>query len=361
MPILYGALNIEEAAADRTYVQTVGQRVVYDAVQQVINQHNADLQAAMGVFIESTTSDFKRRYKLPGSGYMQRRGGSAKSAAVKAGGSWDVAFPLEDFGDQFAQNDIALAYMTVAELNRHLQTITAQDINTVRLEMLKSLFNNTQWSFVDPIQGTLTVEPLANGDAVVYPPVLGSDSEATETHYLESGYAESGISDTNNPFVTIKDELEEHFGSPAGGSNVVVFVNNSATAKVEALTEFDPVNDRFTLPGANTDTLTGLPANLPGKLLGRCNGVWVAEWRWIPANYAFGIHLDAPKPLIQRVDPEDTNLGTGLQMVARDPDYPFEGMHYRHRFGFGVGNRLNGVVLEFGTGGSYTVPSAYTR
>ena len=72
-----------------------------------------------------------------------------------------------------------------------------------------------------------------------------------------------------------------------------------------------------------------------------------------------GIHLDAPKPIMQRVDPADTGLPRGLALVARDENYPFTSSFYSHRFGFGVGNRLNGVVMELGTGGSYTVPTAY--
>lgn len=359
MSAIFGVLGLSDT--DRSFVNTLGQRVVYDAVQEVLNRHNEDLRAAYSVFVEQTTSDFKWRYKLPGSGYLQRRGGSAQSAAVKAFGSWDVAFPLEDFGAQLADNDIALAYMNLQELNRHLDTITIQDINTIRREILVAMFNNANFTFNDPINGDLTVVPLANGDIVTYPPVIGSDSEATENHYLESGYAASAISDANNPFITIKNELEEHFGTPANGSNIVVFLNNAQTAKVEALTDFTEVTDRFVVPGDTTQTLTGLPANLPGKVLGRVDGTWAVEWRFMPANYMTGLHVEAARPLTQRIDPADTGLGTGLQLVARESEHPMDQAHYRHRFGLGMGNRLNGVVFELGTGGTYTIPTGYSR
>jgi len=52
-------------------------------------------------------------------------------------------------------------------------------------------------------------------------------------------------------------------------------------------------------------------------------------------------------------------LGDGLQLVAKENAFPFEASFWRHRFGIGGGNRLNGVVLEFGTGGSYSIPAAY--
>lgn len=359
MTNLFAALGLPDT--DRSFINTIGQKVVYDAAQQLLAQYNVGLQAATAAFVERETSDYKLRYKLPGGGRLQRRGGQAQSGAVKANGSWDVALPLEDFGAQLVGDDVALAYMTVDEFNRHLDTVMLQSRNTVRFEMLKAIFNNTERTFVDPLYGSLLVEPLANNDSVVYPPVEGSESEAADDHYLESGYAASAISDTNNPLVTMRDELEEHFGGgTTGGSNLVVFINNAQTVKITALTDFSKIGQNFVTLGANTAVADmNVPQGLPGKLIGYSNGVWVVEWRWIPANYAFGLHLDAPKPLLMRVDPAETGLATGLQLVTKDMDYPFDASHYRHRFGLGAGNRLNGVVMEFGTGGTYTIPTAY--
>lgn len=354
---IFGALNISDT--ERVMLSSMNQRVVYDAVNQVLGDHNADLDAALSVFVQETTSDYKIRYKLPGGGRLQRMGNQAPSASVKAYGGWDVALPLEDFGAALSYDRVAFAYMTAQELNRHLDTIIAQDRNTVRFELLKALFNNAQDTFTDPLWGSLSIEPLANADSVVYPPVLGSESEATDSHYLESNYTAANISDTNNPLVTMRDELEEHFGAAANGSNIAVFINNAQRAKIEALTDFDEVSDRYVTPGDDTDRVTGLPAALPGRVLGRSNGVWLVEWRWIPANYLLGIHLDAPRPIMQRVDPADTGLPRGLALVAKDEQFPFTSSYYSHRFGFGVGNRLNGVVMELGTGGTYTVPTAY--
>lgn len=175
---IFGILNLNTTDNQRTFVNTVGQRIVYDAINELLTRYNAGLRAAM-------------------------------------------------------------AYMTMADLDRHLRTIFIQNTNTVRYEILKALVNNTQRTFKDPLHGDLLVEPLANGDSVTYPPVLGSEDEATDDHYLESGYAAADISDTNNPFVTIRDELEEHFGAATGGENIVVFINSAQTAKVEALADFD--------------------------------------------------------------------------------------------------------------------------
>ncbi len=68
------------------------------------------------------------------------------------------------------------------------------------------------------------------------------------------------------------------------------------------------------------------------------------------------IHLDAPKPLIKRVDPADTGLPRGLTLVATDVEHPFTTSTYSHRFGFGCGNRLNGVAMIVSAAG-YSAPS----
>lgn len=357
MASIFGHLGLNDT--DYVYNATQGQQVIYDAIVEYTNKINAELNAALSVFVEETTSDHKRRYKLPGGGYLERVGETGRGGSVKNYGSWDVAFPLEEFQRSVSTSRVGMAYMTVKELDNHVQGVVAANVNTVRFEVLKRLFNGTQASFVDPLWGTLSVEGLANGDSVLYPPVLGSASEATENHYLESGYLSSAISNTNNPYATIRDELEEHFGAMQGNSNIAVFINPAQTALSRALLDFDDFNDRYIIPGANTDTLFNFPTNLPGRIVGRTDGCWVVEYRWIPANYALGVHLDAPKPLIRRVDPAATGLGDGLQLVADDMDFPFKTSTWSHRFGVGAGNRLNGVALEFGDGGTYTIPTAY--
>lgn len=357
MASIFGHLNISDT--DRAFSTTVGQRVIWEAATDYIARANAELDETIRIFVERTTSDFKIRYKLPGGGYLQLRGDDGRYGAVKAQGSWDVAFPMLDAGAMIVGNDVAMAYMTMQELDNHINTIIAQNVNTVRHWILRRIFKSTTDTFVDPIHGSLTIQPLANGDTVVFPPVIGSATEATDNHYLESGYTEANITDTNDPYETVVPELEEHFGQPVGGSNIVSFINDTARAETQALTDFFGVSDKFIQTGANTDLPVNWP-EVPGKIIGRhAAGTWVSVWNFIPTNYLVAIHMDAPKPLVRRVDPADTGLGDGLQMVATHKEFPFQESTWRHRFGFGAGNRLNGVVMEFGTGGTYSVPAAY--
>lgn len=358
MASIFGMLDLD--SSDRVFVNTVGQEAVYDAVNELTVRWNVEVSEMLSVFLEADIEHFKERYYLPAGGFMERRGVLQVAGAVQTSGSYDVAYPLEDFGVQIAGDDISMAYMTLQDLNRHLQSVFTRDLNTLRFEMLKALFNDTQDSFVDPIHGALLVEPLANGDAVVYPPVIGSSSEATEDHYLESAYISSDISDTNNPLITMKDDLEHHFGVPQGGGNMIVFLANAERSEIEDLTDYDQIIDSKIRPGADTDVVQGLPSGMPGTLMGRSNGVWAVEWRHLPATYMIGIDPDLPAPLKMRHDPADTGLARGLTLVSSDDKYPLEKSHWRRRYGIGVGNRLNGVIMEVANGGSYTIPTDYS-
>ncbi len=356
MSQIFGHLNISDS--DYVMNNTVGQGVIWEAVQEYLGNYNRQVELAMSTFIAKTTELYKLRYKMPGGGYLQRRGSDGSYAATKAYGQWDVAFPLEDFGAQIAGNDVDMAYMTVQELDRHVRSVALQDTNTLRYELLKRLFKNTATTFADPLYGNLTIEAAANGDSVVYPPVMGSETEATDDHYLESGYASASISDTNNPLVTIHDELAEHY-QIGPGEQIVTFINKAERAKVEALTDFDDVQNPHVRPGTDTSVPIGMPTGVPGIVIGFSNGVWVVNWDWIPSGYMLGVSLDAEPPLQLRVDPAATGLGSGLQLVAEEEEFPFKHSFWRRRFGVGYGNRLNTAVMELGTGGTYTIPTAY--
>lgn len=358
---IYGALGLNTTDSQYVYISTFGQVAVFDAVNTVLAQHEADLNAAMSVFVGETTEAHTERYMLPGGGRLQRMGPDGRPAAAKATGSWDVAYPLEEFAASFAASRVAYAYSTVRDLDRHLKSIMQRNINTMRQEILSAILNSAPAAFLDPLWGSLTLKGLATGstDSVLYPPILGSETEQTLARYAESGYASSGISDTNDPFPTIVNALEASFGTPTGGSRIAVFINNAQTAKVTALTPFTGITNRFVNPGDNVNTVLDLPSGMPGRVLGvhEDSGAIIVEWRWVPADYAIGIHLDTDPPLKKRVDPAAVGLPRGLTLVAESEVYPFTESIYSHRFGIGVSNRIGAYVMEFGTGGTYTVPT----
>lgn len=356
MGIIAGLLGLPDG--DRKFGQTVGQRVVFEAAQEYVRAIEEEAAQFRSFFVQERTSEFKRRYKLPGGGFLQERSQQTEAAAVKPYGEWDVAFPLWDRGSQLAWTDIEFAYMTPNSLDNYLETIRVQYMNTLRRDILSAMFDSTARTFLDKQHGSLSIQPLANGDSVVYPPVLGSSAEATESHYIETNYATASMSDTNNPYKTAREELEEHFGMPTGFGNIVALINNAELPKSQALTDWFDVEDMGVRYGNDSD-LALLGPMSPGRRVGRVSGVWASVYPWIPATYMVFVDADQPKPLIERVDPADTGITPGLDLVSESDRYPMQMSHYRARYGFGAGNRLNGVVLELNTGGSYTVPAAY--
>lgn len=350
-----GMLKI--ADSDRTLVETVGQTVVYNAMQEILARHRASLQQAQGLFVARQTSNYSINYRMHGGGYLQKLGRLSRAEALKVTGEYTVQFPLEGWGDAFAISDIDLAYMTVSDLDRVFTTVQQRDINTRRQQIMTALFRNTVRVFTDEIRGDLNVQPLANGDAVLYPPVLGADDAATEDHYLASGYTVANISTTNDPVETLVEELIEHFGESVGGENICIFGDKTLTDKIAAtITDYVAVEDSFIRSGNDTDIPVNLPS-VPGKIVGRVKGkAWIVQWRRMPANYAYAAHLEVEAPLYERVDLPETGLSSGLQLVAQEERYPILTSQWRDRFGYGVANRRNGVAMHF-TAGSYTIPT----
>jgi hypothetical protein len=336
---------------------------MFREVGMLFDRWNMDLDDALQLFVGMTTENFKERYRLSGTGFLQEEGfdPTGPSGTVKATGSYDVTYPLKGYGASMGWTDITLGYMTLAEFEMHVQTVINMNNNTVFRDVLYAIFNNAPPAYLDPIRGSLTLVPLANGDSVVYPPVFGSTTEATENLYLAPNYAESGISATNNPFVQARDKLETHWGYPQGGSTIFSLVNNTATQYIRLLPGFDEYPNEFVSYGDNVSlgnrNLPRAPAG--GRFVGTVDGVAICEWPRIPTGWIVTIHADAPPPLKRRVDPADTGIPRGLNVRTRTMDSPLSTTSWRNRYGFGVANRLSVVVTALNSTSSYSIPTAY--
>lgn len=343
------------------FLAKVGQELAWETAQAWVAKRMAEFALTKELFVEDKTEVFKTRYKKPGAGYLQERNSQGTYGAAKATGSWDVAYPLRDKGVSHSWNDIDVAKLTALELSNHIETGLNSYVNSFRFDVLLPLLNNTQQAFTDPDHGSLSVEPLANGDAVTYPPITGeATDEATEDHYLGTAYAMAGISDTNNPLKTGRDDLNHHFGGArTGGNNIVALCHSDDTERFEALSNFREVPDSNIRSGDNVDIPFGWP-NAPGRTVGRSDSVWLQEWEFIPPNYLLFIHMEQNAPLMMRHDPASMGKGTGdFMLVSQSQLFPFEQAVWRARYGLGAGNRLNGVVMFINDTSSYTIPTDY--
>jgi hypothetical protein len=360
MTTIFGLARL--TASDYQFYRQADQQLLYTAAQQYIEMANTAIQQAASAFVEPVmTEKAKERYQLGMTGRMQETGENATGSPVARSGSWDVAYPLKNYTDSLATGDVDAAYMTPAELQLHVDGIITRAANAKRHAILKRLFNNTQESFIDPRLGTLTVEPIANGDAVLYPPIEGTDSEAAENHFLESNYAAADISDTNNPYATLTTELVEHGTNTTEDIPLAFLINPAQQTKTEALINFVPFIPRQIAPGQDTDRVLMPARPIPGKIIGYIRGTgWVSVWNWIPSAYIAGINLAAPQAFRMRKDLTGTNLGDGgLQLLPEERTGVVTFKSWRLRFGVGAANRLNAAVMELGTGGTYSIPAAY--
>lgn len=361
MSDLAGILNISDS--ERAFVNTVGQQIVFDACNRLLAEYNEEVNLSIGVFIERETEKFKMRYLLPGGGKLQRMGRQAPAGAVKRHGYYDVAFPLRQWGAELAGDRVDMAYLSIAELQAHLDSIMIKDLNTLRWRILTSIFEDTNLTFTDPIHGALTVTRLANTDGTSYPPVLGSESEADDDHYIDAGYAVAAIAAANNPVPTLRDEIAEHFGGIGShGRNFVYFHAADQTDYLAAIAGYVALTDQYVVAASTTAEAFGYP-NVPGRVHGRGWGAWLVEWDgWIPDTYGLMVLQEVGAPLFKRVDPADTGLGRGLQLVATDYNHPMQRASYEHRYGLGCGNRLSAAcIMIAGANGGYTPPTAYAE
>ena len=350
-----GALGIEDT--DEILINQYGQEVVFEDTNRIAEEHNTAVAEFERVFVEADTELPKKLYFLTVGGEMEKITNLTQPKAVKVGGQFDVAFPLEEWGAKIAGDRVALAYMSAASYARHVAAIMNADAKLRRREILRALFNNNPPAFQDERFGALTVRALANGDSQLYPPTVETDAPATADHYLVTGYAAGSINDANDPFLAPMTMLESHFGLTATGSNIATFMNKDQVPAVSVMTKFLPRENRYERLGVSANVSDNLPANLPGVVFGTYDGLMpLVRWDRIPPNYLLTLHLDAPPPLIRRVDDRRTPFRPGLRMVQERVDEPLRDAWWSNRFGYGVGNRLSAVVTYIGTGTDYVVP-----
>lgn len=353
---IYGILGIQDT--NRT-VESVGQPVVYDALGDLLEMHTESVNAARATFVGPDTTAPEEIFELPGGGMMQEADRLTRPAAVKRGGRYTIGFPLRDARDQIAADDITLAYMTLRDLQTHIENVFLRHLNWTRFNILKAMLNNVNQTFEDETfsQRLVTVRRLANTDGTIYPPIItGANPDgADDNHYLVSGYTSANISNVNNPFITTKNEVKEHFGE----GTIVNFINSAQQSVVMALTDFTEYIDPLVRPGPDVAVITGRAPNVPGVIIGRVNQSWVSVWDFVPADYMITVDLDTPRILRRRLDSVALPGRGVLALVARQQEFPLQESFWRCREGYGVQNRLGAAIMQFKASGTYDIPTGY--
>lgn len=348
--IIYGFHNLKDVAAKR--VTEVGVSVIDEAIQQAVTEHNRQMDAARGLLVSRTT-DFKIKFKSNSKQRLQPLDENGRARPIQVAGMYETAFPIQAGGTAWGANRVARAKMTVQDVNDVISDILMADLRWNRDHILAALFTNVTWTFPDAEHGSLTIQPLANGDSVVYQIQQGADEGATDTHHLAQANA---IDSSNDPFPTIHTELKEH---PENSGEVVAMIPTNLKTAVENLPGFYPISDpNIRLGSAQAELIGNLGVAVPGTVIGyHDSGVWLSEWMAHPSSYISAVCTDGERPIAMREHMEAELQG--FAEVAIRADHPFWESQWERHAGFGAWNRVGAVVMRIGDA-SYAIPTGYS-
>lgn len=327
-------------------------QLVTDAIALSVAEHNRQMDSLLALFANRTTQ-YKGRYAQVGANRLQPLDENGRARPVVPSGYYDIALPIRDAGTAWGATFKAKELMTVADADRITAMMINGDAVWVRDQVMGALFASATHTFIDDQFGSLTVQPLANGDSVTYLKA-GTLSGATDTHQLAQAAA---IADANDPYPTIYDELTEH---PENSGDVVALISTSLVATTKALTGFNEIADPNIAYGGMTDRLIGtLDARVPGKVIGYHDaGVWIAEWGSVPSGYIIATVTGGERPLGMR-EYSAASLQGFIQVPDDRNDHPFYERQYVRYAGFGAWNRVGALAYRIGNG-TYAVPTGYT-
>lgn len=320
--------------------------IVQTAIQQSIDEYQRQMDEMLMILVQKTT-EYSMRYQLPGSGTLQPLDEHGNPLPVLPSGYYDVGLPIQGGGTAWGDNRITRALATVADANRNTLTVQNADLDWMARHILAALFTNTTWVYTDPDKGSLTIQPLANADAVTY--VRRGGVSSTDSHYLAQANA---IGNSDNPYPTIYAGLFEH---PSNSGPFVSYIASDLVASTQALSTFVEIGDPDVKVGSDQATVVGsLAQGFGDQVLGKVGNMWVVEWGRLPNGYILSLAQGAdpvvgmreyPAAAVQGLFPEFQNV---------------DGNRYLNKFiryaGFGVMNRIGAVVMRVGNA-SYAIPS----
>lgn len=354
MTVAYGFISLQDLFNQR--VVTAGPKRVYDAVERSAAEYTRVVNALLSEFATRTISA-QTQVELPGDGSLQPLDADGNPLPVAPSGNYTVGFPIQGAGTAWGTNRVTKALITVEESNRNTLDALQKDADWMIRHLLASIYDNVAWTFADKVGengskglGNISIQPLANSDAVLYVR-KGGIAAAVDNHYLAQAAA---IADATNPYEVIEAELLEH---PSNTGRILCYIPTSLKATTIALSTFKSVADP-NVAYTTTELATNVPQVGPGEeVLGYIEGTkcWIVLWSALPADYiiakmegkAILRMREYPAPELQGFFPEAHNV---------------DGNHFVNRLlrycGYGVEDRVGALVYRIGNG-AYAIPTGY--
>lgn len=344
--LLYGFHALEDV---RNELAVENRPAINTAIQQALAEHNRQWTALYGL-LASRTTEYQLRFKAANNHRLQALDELGRARPVRRAGEYKIGFPIQKAGVALGETYEERIKMSVQDVNDTLSELETGDITWNIEHALAAYFDNAGWTYEDPMHGAIEVKGLANGDSTLYNVKAGASQGATDNHYLAQANA---ISDADNPYPEIYEELTEH---PENSGQVVAVIASDLRTGTEGLANFTAAPDPNLTQGINETRLTGnLGAAVPGEVIGYVDGVWVSVWQSMPAGYISAVVTQGERPLLFRED-EFAQL-QGFNAEAEREDYPYLERQYVRRGGYGGWNRIGGLVFQVGAA-AYSVPTS---
>lgn len=332
--------------------------VNYDTVLDYVRmnaQVHSEMVAGMMADIVSPVTVNQRLFELPGTGSLQPLDEWGNPLPVVDDVVYTVGFPLRGGGTANGTNRISRRKMTTDDVAMATLNAFTRDADWMMRHLLAAIFTNTSYTHTDD-EGTVTVQPLANGDTVAYP--LKSGQSATDTHYKAQA---AGIADATNPYTDIHDELAEHPSNMVGENTpIIALIPRNLKAATQNLASFDRIASQIVTPGVQTAVPTAQASSIGavGETVGVVgDNVIIRVWDRMPNDYIIA-YAPAAGPFVGMRQHESTEL-QGLFMESHNVDGNSQVMRFLRFAGFGVMNRVAAVVYRIGNG-SYAIPTGFT-
>lgn len=358
MTTMFGYLGLEQLFEDQSQISDL--TPIWAQAEEAIRAYNAEMQKFIAPFAQPTTQA-QFRYKLPGGTNYQPLDDKGNPLPVSGFGHYDVGLPLRGAGTAFGDNLVTRAKLTPNEIARRTLEAVRADLDWMRRHMMAALFTNTDYPFssvLTPEESDVIVRPLATvASGIEW--LKRDGTMGTDEHYLAQA---SSISDTNNPFPVIYEELAEHpQNNVSAGAPVVAYIPTNLQESVMGLTSFIPTARMYIKEGSDTAVAVagsqyGYFGDFLGIVGGANNSVVVRVWSHLPSNYIFAHAIGAGPILGMRQFPEPELQGVIATM--RDVDGNYMEMQFRRFAGFGVLNPIGACVMRIGNA-SYAIPSGY--
>lgn len=356
---IYGFTRLLPSQLSQTAYE-FGLETLNDMVREHFEEYTRQFNATLNYLARPVTSA-SVKHMLPSSVMGQDIDIDGNPLTVQMGVEYEVGWPIRHMGHAYGLDRVNSKQLTVDDVIALTQQSDIADKTWLTRWLFAALFTNVSYTYSHRGMPDVTVQPLANGDSIIYPR-KGMTAPATDNHY----YAQAAAISTTSPYSTIYNELYEH---PSNRGPFIAFIATNLVEDTRALPNFFPAADRQIIHGADISLNriaadpTAQPVNSPMARIGdeylgyMDNGLHIVHMSSLPTGYGFAVAEGASdKPLAMRQYPQSALQGLLPEIHNVDGNHIISRV-IRHA-GFGALNRVAAMVFRVGNG-TYAIPDGY--